>query len=144
MLQRVLLAIAARRRPDLLIADEATTALDVTVQAEVARRARRAARATGLTLLVVSHDLAVVAQLCDHVYVLQHGHVVEHGATRQVLADQREPYTRRLVESHLAFGVEHVRDGGGGLMRRAAARRRRRRTSRSAACPARPSSTASA
>jgi len=110
MLQRVLLAIALAGEPDLLIADEATTALDVTVQAEVLDVLGELRQLTGLTLLVVSHDLAVVAQLCEHVYVLQHGRVVEHGPTRQVLADQREPYTRRLVESHLAFGVEHVRD----------------------------------
>jgi len=110
MLQRVLLAIALAVEPALLIADEATTALDVTVQAEVLDVLRELRDAAGLTLLVVSHDLAVVAQLCDTVYVLQHGRVVEHGATHQVLAEQREPYTRRLVESHLAFGVEHVRD----------------------------------
>ncbi len=110
MLQRVLVAIALAGEPDLLIADEATTALDVTIQAEVLDVLAEVQRDTGLTLLVVSHDLAVVAQVCDHVYVLQHGRVVEHGATRDVLAEQREPYTRRLVESHLAFGVEHVRD----------------------------------
>jgi peptide/nickel transport system ATP-binding protein len=110
MLQRVLVAIALAGEPDLLIADEATTALDVTIQAEVLDVLAEVQRDTGLTLLVVSHDLAVVAQVCDHVYVLQHGRVVEHGATRDVLTDQRESYTRRLVESHLAFGVEHVRD----------------------------------
>jgi ABC-type glutathione transport system ATPase component len=109
MLQRVLLAIALAGEPDLLIADEATTALDVTVQAEVLDVLAERRRLTGLTLLVVSHDLAVIAQLCDHVYVLQHGRVVEHGETRQLLAAPRDPYTRRLVESHLAFGVEHVR-----------------------------------
>jgi ABC-type glutathione transport system ATPase component len=110
MLQRVLLAIALAAEPELLIADEAMTALDVTIQAEVLDVLTELQRTTGLTLLVVSHDLAVVAQLCDHVYVLQHGNVVEHGPTRAVLDEQREPYTRRLVASHLAFGVEHVRD----------------------------------
>jgi len=110
MLQRVLLAIALAAEPDLLIADEATTALDVTIQAEVLDLLTELQQTTGLTLLVVSHDLAVVAQLCDHVYVLQDGRVVEHGSTRAVLDDHRDPYTRRLVESHTAFGVERPRD----------------------------------
>ena len=109
MLQRVLLATALAAEPDLLIADEATTALDVTIQAEVLDVLTELQETTGLTLLVVSHDLAVVAQLCDHVYVLQDGRVVEHGPTATLLAEQRDPYTRRLVESHLAFGVEHAR-----------------------------------
>ncbi len=110
MLQRVLLAIALATEPSLLIADEATTALDVTIQAEVLDVLTELKQLGGFTLLIVSHDLAVVAQLCDSVYVLQHGRVVEHGPTSQVLAEQRQPYTRRLVESHLAFGVEHVRE----------------------------------
>jgi ABC-type glutathione transport system ATPase component len=109
MLQRVLLAIALAAEPRLLIADEATTALDVTIQAEVLDVLTELRQRSGLTLLVVSHDLAVVAQLCDTVYVLQHGRVVEHGPTRQLLEERREPYTRRLVDSHLAFGIEHVR-----------------------------------
>jgi peptide/nickel transport system ATP-binding protein len=110
MLQRVLLAIALAAEPRLLIADEATTALDVTIQAEVLDVLSELQQRTGLTLLIVSHDLAVVAQVCDVVDVLRHGRVVEHGPTGQVLAEQREPYTRQLVESHLAFGIEHVRD----------------------------------
>jgi ABC-type glutathione transport system ATPase component len=110
MLQRVLLAIALAAEPDLLIADEATTALDVTIQAEVLDVLTELRQTTGLTLLVVSHDLAVVAQLCERVYVLQDGRVVEHGPTGDVLTEQRDPYTRQLLESHLAFGVEHLRD----------------------------------
>jgi ABC-type dipeptide/oligopeptide/nickel transport system ATPase component len=109
MLQRVLLAIALAVEPRLLIADEATTALDVTIQAEVLDVVSELQRQTGLTVLIVSHDLAVVAQVCDTVYVLQHGRVVEHGPTGRVLTEHTESYTRRLVDSHLAFGVEHVR-----------------------------------
>lgn len=110
MLQRVLLAIGLAGEPRLLIADEATTALDVTIQAEVLDLLAELHDARGLTLIVVSHDLAVVAQLCEYVYVLERGHVVEYGPTRHVLAHQQQPYTRRLVESHLAFGVEHARE----------------------------------
>ncbi|WP_199700764.1 ABC transporter ATP-binding protein [Jiangella rhizosphaerae] len=108
MLQRVLIAIAVSGDPDLLVADEPTTALDVTVQAEVldliaALRAERR-----LSLLLVSHDLAVVAQLCDRVVVLRHGRVVESGPTRRVLDDPADPYTRQLVADHREYGLDRL------------------------------------
>ncbi len=110
MLQRVLLSIALAGEPTLLIADEATTALDVTVQAEVLDLVAELRAETGLTLLLVSHDLAVVAKACEYVYVLRAGTVVEEGPTDQVLRSQRHPYTRSLVESH-HVGVSVSRDG---------------------------------
>jgi peptide/nickel transport system ATP-binding protein len=108
MLQRVLLAIALAGEPELLIADEATTALDVTIQAEVLDLLAELRAQRGLTLVVVSHDLAVVAQLCEYLYVLRHGRVVEHGPTARVLHEQEHPYTRELVASHHAFGWQEV------------------------------------
>lgn len=109
MLQRILLAIAVTGDPDLLIADEATTALDVTVQAEVLELIRRLRREHSLTVLMISHDLAVLAHSCEYLYVFRDGEVVEEGPTEQVLHTPRHPYTQTLVADHTVFGIEAVR-----------------------------------
>jgi peptide/nickel transport system ATP-binding protein len=97
MLQRVLIAIAISCDPALLIADEATTALDVTIQAEIialllALRAQR-----GLSVVFVSHDLAVIAELCDRIVVFYAGEVVEDGPAQEILERPRHPYTQALL-----------------------------------------------
>lgn len=97
MAQRVMIAIAVSCEPDLLVADEATTALDVTVQAEVLDLLRTLRDERGLAVLFVSHDLAVIAELCDRVVVCYAGEVVESGPTEQILLRPRHPYTRDLV-----------------------------------------------
>jgi len=97
MLQRVLIAIAVAGEPDLLVADEATTALDTVVQAEVLDLLGRLRSERGLALLLVSHDLAVVAEVCDRIVVLYAGEVVEDGPTEQVLAAPAHPYTEALL-----------------------------------------------
>ncbi|MFF4245606.1 ABC transporter ATP-binding protein [Streptomyces sp. NPDC001822] len=106
MLQRVLIAAAIAVEPRALIADEATTALDVTVQAEILDLLAELRERTGLALVVVSHDLAVVAQLCDEVLVLRQGEVVEQGPTRSVLHDPQHPYTRLLMAEHEQYGLD--------------------------------------
>jgi peptide/nickel transport system ATP-binding protein len=106
MLQRVLIAIAISLDPDILIADEATTALDATVQAEILDLLAELTERLGLALVLVSHDLAVVAQLCDEVLVLREGHVVEQGPTARILHDPQEDYTRLLVAEHEQYGLE--------------------------------------
>lgn len=106
MLQRVLIAIAVSAGPELLIADEATTALDVIVQAEVLDLLAELKRELNLALILVSHDLAVVTQVCDHVIVMRHGIIIDAGTTAQVLADPKHPYTRSLVDNHQAYGLE--------------------------------------
>ncbi|SCE52712.1 ABC transporter [Streptomyces sp. DfronAA-171] len=106
MLQRVLIATALAAGPRVLIADEATTALDVTVQAEILDLLADLREETGLALLVVSHDLAVVAQVCAEVLVMRDGDVVEQGPTAQVLHHPRHPYTRLLVEEHEQYGLD--------------------------------------
>ncbi|MFJ3589292.1 ABC transporter ATP-binding protein [Streptomyces sp. NPDC090231] len=106
MLQRVLIAAAIAVEPRTLIADEATTALDVTVQAEILDLLAELRERTGLALVVVSHDLAVVAQLCDEVLVMKQGDVVEHGPTRAVLHDPQHEYTRLLIAEHNQYGLE--------------------------------------
>ncbi len=97
MLQRILLAIAIAGDPRLLIADEATTALDVTIQAEVIELIARLRKERGLAVLFVSHDLAVVSQVCDRVVVLYGGEVVESGPTEEILRNPRHPYTEALL-----------------------------------------------
>jgi peptide/nickel transport system ATP-binding protein len=109
MLQRVLIAIAISGRPDLLIADEATTALDVTVQAEVLDLLADLRERTGLALVLVSHDLAVVAQVCDEVVVMREGVIIERGRPDDVLRDPQHPYTQLLVEAHARYGIERFR-----------------------------------
>lgn len=98
MRQRVMVAMAFSCDPDLLIADEPTTALDVTVQRQVLQLLRHHARERGTAILFITHDMAVVSQLCDRVYVMYAGAVVEQGPTRQVLSDPRHPYTRGLLD----------------------------------------------
>ncbi|WP_198412380.1 ABC transporter ATP-binding protein [Nocardioides mangrovicus] len=97
MLQRVLIAIAVSLNPDLLIADEATTALDTVVQAEILDLVGRLRRSHRLSLLLVTHDLAVVAESCDRVLVMYGGEIVESGPTEQVLNDPQHPYTQALM-----------------------------------------------
>jgi len=106
MLQRVLITTAIAPEPAVLIADEATTALDVTVQAEIIDLLADLAERFGLALIVVSHDLAVVAQLCSDVIVLRDGEVVEQGMTEEVLFQPQHEYTRLLLEEHRRFGLE--------------------------------------
>ncbi len=97
MLQRVLIAIAVALEPELLIADEATTALDVVIQAEILQLLSRLRRTHELSLLLVTHDLAVVAETCDRILVMYGGEIVESGPTAEVLADPQHPYTRALL-----------------------------------------------
>ncbi|GLW10988.1 hypothetical protein Misp01_61160 [Microtetraspora sp. NBRC 13810] len=95
--QRVGIAIAIAARPALIVADEPTTALDVTVQAEILRLLTALVEEEGSALLFISHDLAVVAQVSRRLAVMRAGRVVEEGPTLDVLRDPREPYTRQLV-----------------------------------------------
>lgn len=95
--QRVLIAMALINTPDLLIADEPTTALDVTVQARVLDELRLALDEAGSALLFISHDLAVVSQLCDRIAVMYGGRIVEEGSLSQILDAPQHPYTAGLI-----------------------------------------------
>ncbi|MGM7679663.1 ABC transporter ATP-binding protein [Microbacterium sp. A94] len=106
MLQRVLLAIAIAESPELLIADEPTTALDVTVQAEVLDVIADLRATTGLAVLFVSHDLPVVAHLCERIHVMQHGRIIESGTSADVLQSPAHPYTRSLLTAHAEYGLD--------------------------------------
>lgn len=108
--QRAMIAAAIVCRPKLLIADEPTTALDVTIQAQVLDLIADLARDDSMAVLLVTHDLGVVAEVCDDVVTMYAGEVVERGAADEVLADPAHPYSRRLLEArpHLDGWKEHL------------------------------------
>ncbi|MFE9994188.1 dipeptide ABC transporter ATP-binding protein [Streptomyces avermitilis] len=97
MRQRAMIAMAMANEPDLILADEPTTALDVTIQAQVLDVLRTAQRETGAAVLLVSHDLGVIAGMADRVAVMYEGEVVESGTAVEVFGRPREPYTRKLL-----------------------------------------------
>jgi peptide/nickel transport system ATP-binding protein len=111
--QRILIAMAIVNRPRLLIADEPTTALDVTVQAQILALLKDLRRAHGLSMLFISHDLAVVAEACDQpgdrVAVMQHGCIVEQAGTRELFANPQHAYTRRLLASAPTMMTDRTR-----------------------------------
>jgi peptide/nickel transport system ATP-binding protein len=96
MRQRVLIAMALLHPTKLLIADESGTALDVTTQAEIIRLINTLVEEENLALLLISHNLGVVRQASDYVYVMQHGRIVEHGSVTDLFATPCHPYTQRL------------------------------------------------
>ncbi|WP_321896933.1 ABC transporter ATP-binding protein [Burkholderia cepacia] len=95
--QRVMIAMALAGRPDVLVADEPTTALDVTVQAQILSLLRDVQQDTGMALVLISHDLGVVAELCARAYVMYAGRVVEQGPTDMLFRTPRHPYTKGLL-----------------------------------------------
>ncbi|WOH19444.1 ABC transporter ATP-binding protein [Paenarthrobacter sp. GOM3] len=99
MLQRVMIAAALLNSPDLLLCDEPTTALDVTTQAGIVRLLREEQQSRGMGMLFITHDLNLAASLCERVYVLRRGKVVEQGPTRTVFQMPQQEYTRELVEA---------------------------------------------
>lgn len=99
MRQRIMIAIALACRPKLLIADEPTTALDVTIQAQVLELISEIRARLGMSVVLITHDLGVVAEHCDRVMVMYAGQVVEEGPTAQVIGDPQHPYTRGLLAS---------------------------------------------
>ena len=97
--QRIALARAIVHRPRLLVGDEPLSALDVTVRAQVLELLRELRRTQGFTLVMVSHDIGVVQNLCDEVIVMKDGRIVEEGPTEKVLLAPQVAYTRRLLAS---------------------------------------------
>jgi len=107
--QRVMIAMALSCRPSLLLADEPTTALDATVQIQVLVLLRKLQREMGMSVIFVTHDLGVAAQIADRVAVMYAGRIVEAGDVRDVLMDPRHPYTRGMLASTI-HGQDRGRD----------------------------------
>ena len=99
MKQRVMIAIALACSPELLIADEPTTALDVTIQAQVLELMRNLKQEYGTSLILITHDLGVVAKICDKVAVVYAGEIIEYGTLKDIYTDKRHPYTIGLFDS---------------------------------------------
>ncbi|MHA3976693.1 ABC transporter ATP-binding protein [Halovulum sp. GXIMD14794] len=97
--QRLMIAMALALKPDILIADEPTTALDVTVQAQILALLEELQRETGMGLLLITHDLGVVAEVADRVVVMNSGEIVETGSAAEVYRTPRHPYTRKLIDA---------------------------------------------
>ena len=109
MRQRVAIAIALLNVPDVIIADEPTTALDVTIQGQILFEMQKLTRETGAALIWITHDLSVIAGLADRVCVMYAGRIVEQGTTADVLGAPRHPYTRGLLDSVPGQAQEHER-----------------------------------
>ena len=103
--QRIAIALALALQSEVLIADEPTSALDVTVQAEILDLLRRVREERGMSVLFISHDLAVIAELCDRVAVMRLGRIVEEGATARVLGEPVDDYTKLLVAAVPRIGA---------------------------------------
>jgi oligopeptide/dipeptide ABC transporter ATP-binding protein len=99
MKQRVLLAMAYSLKPDLIIADEATTALDVTIQAQVLEIMKELQKKSNISIILITHDLGIIAENCNRVAVMYAGRVVEFGRVTKVLVDPKHPYTQGLIRA---------------------------------------------
>ncbi len=97
--QRVMIAIALACKPDILIADEPTTALDVTIQAQILKLIKDLQKENGMSVMFITHDLGVIAEICDDVVVMYTGHVVEKGSVNDIFENPKHPYTKGLLES---------------------------------------------
>ena len=103
MLQRVSIAAALLMKPSLLIADEPTTALDVTMEAQILHLMRELRAKTGVAILMISHQLGVIAEICDRVAVMYAGRIVEQGTVDEIFANPQHPYTRALLACELSL-----------------------------------------
>jgi len=105
MRQRALIAMALSCKPRLLIADEPTTAVDVTIQAQILKLLKQIQKDTNMALIMITHDLAVLSEICDRVMIMYLGKDIENAPTKKLFKDPRHPYTRGLLKSVPRLGV---------------------------------------
>ena len=109
MQQRAMIAMALSCRPDLLVADEPTTALDVTIQAQILTELKRLRVEFGMGLILITHNIAIIRDLCDRVAVMFRGQVVEYGDSHSVLRNPQHPYTKALIACVPRLGSKEKR-----------------------------------
>jgi len=114
--QRLMIAMALMLKPDILIADEPTTALDVTIQAEVLALLKELQAETGMAMVLITHDLGVVAEIADRVVVMNTGEIVEAGSVRDVYHNPQHPYTQKLIAAAPGKGEIKLLDNGAQLL----------------------------
>ncbi len=114
--QRVMIAMALSNDPDVLIADEPTTALDVTVQAQILNLIRDLQKKRGMAVVLITHDLTIVKQFSDYVYVMQHGEMREHNTAEQLFAAPQHPYTKKLLASEPQGTAKPLPENSGVLL----------------------------
>jgi oligopeptide/dipeptide ABC transporter ATP-binding protein len=113
MRQRAMIAMALSCKPKLLIADEPTTALDATIQMQILSLLKRINQELGTSILFITHDFGVVANLCDKVAVMYAGRIVEYGETQEILTKPKHPYTEGLMNAMPETSIEQLKDGNG-------------------------------
>lgn len=109
MRQRIMIAMALACKPTLLIADEPTTALDVTIQAQILALMNQLQAEVGMSTVLITHDLGVVAETCDDVVVMYGGRIAEQGSAKEIFSNPKHPYTIGLLDSIPKLGVEQER-----------------------------------
>ena len=108
MRQRVMIAIALAREPKLLIADEPTTALDVTIQAQILELMQELRKKLGMSIIMITHDLGVVASMCERIAVMYAGHIVEYGTADEIFYEPKHEYTKGLIRSIPKLNVQET------------------------------------